>query len=120
MDEPDVVGQVGVVGGLEGGPEPGHDVVRRNDRRHGDGELGDAVVLAVLLDRAHRGGEIAGGARSGDAERVTLVTLSEFGRRVRENDDHGTDHGFGNVMFVAGAGWPLPRLVAGPVRHAGR
>nr|WP_300051852.1 DUF1501 domain-containing protein [uncultured Nocardioides sp.] len=38
------------------------------------------------------------------AERVTLVTLSEFGRRVRENDDYGTDHGFGNVMFVAGAG----------------
>jgi uncharacterized protein (DUF1501 family) len=38
------------------------------------------------------------------AERVTLVTLSEFGRRVRENDDYGTDHGHGNVMFVAGAG----------------
>jgi len=38
------------------------------------------------------------------AERVTLVTLSEFGRRVRENDGYGTDHGFGNVMFVAGAG----------------
>jgi uncharacterized protein (DUF1501 family) len=38
------------------------------------------------------------------AERVTLVTLSEFGRRVRENDDYGTDHGFGNVMLVAGAG----------------
>lgn len=38
------------------------------------------------------------------AERVTLVTLSEFGRRVKENDDYGTDHGFGNVMFVAGAG----------------
>ncbi|WP_210440546.1 DUF1501 domain-containing protein [Nocardioides xinjiangensis] len=38
------------------------------------------------------------------AGRVTLVTLSEFGRRVRENDDYGTDHGFGNVMFVAGAG----------------
>jgi uncharacterized protein (DUF1501 family) len=38
------------------------------------------------------------------ADRVTLVTLSEFGRRVRENDDYGTDHGHGNVMFVAGAG----------------
>ena len=38
------------------------------------------------------------------ADRVTLVTLSEFGRRVKENDDYGTDHGFGNVMFVAGAG----------------
>jgi uncharacterized protein (DUF1501 family) len=38
------------------------------------------------------------------ADRVTLVTLSEFGRRVKENDNYGTDHGFGNVMFVAGAG----------------
>ncbi len=38
------------------------------------------------------------------ADRVTLVTLSEFGRRVKENDDYGTDHGFGNVMFLAGAG----------------
>jgi uncharacterized protein (DUF1501 family) len=38
------------------------------------------------------------------ADRVTLVTLSEFGRRVKENDGYGTDHGFGNVMFVAGAG----------------
>lgn len=38
------------------------------------------------------------------ADRVTLVTLSEFGRRVQENDNYGTDHGFGNVMFVAGAG----------------
>ena len=38
------------------------------------------------------------------AERVTLVTLSEFGRRVKENDGYGTDHGHGNVMFVAGAG----------------
>ena len=38
------------------------------------------------------------------ADRVTLVTLSEFGRRVRENDDYGTDHGHGNVMFVAGGG----------------
>ena len=38
------------------------------------------------------------------ASKVTLVTLSEFGRRVVENDSNGTDHGYGNVMFVAGAG----------------
>jgi uncharacterized protein (DUF1501 family) len=37
-------------------------------------------------------------------DKVTLVTLSEFGRRVVENDSGGTDHGYGNVMFVAGAG----------------
>lgn len=38
------------------------------------------------------------------ADKVTLVTISEFGRRVVENDSGGTDHGHGNVMFVAGAG----------------
>jgi uncharacterized protein (DUF1501 family) len=38
------------------------------------------------------------------ADRVTLVTLSEFGRRVAENGTTGLDHGWGNVMFAAGAG----------------
>ena len=33
---------------------------------------------------------------------VTLVTLSEFGRRVDENNSNGVDHGWGNVMMVAG------------------
>jgi uncharacterized protein (DUF1501 family) len=37
-------------------------------------------------------------------ERVTLVTISEFGRRVQENANQGLDHGWGNVMFLAGAG----------------
>ncbi|WP_028644354.1 DUF1501 domain-containing protein [Nocardioides sp. URHA0020] len=36
--------------------------------------------------------------------KVTLVTISEFGRRVVENASRGLDHGYGNVMFVAGAG----------------
>jgi uncharacterized protein (DUF1501 family) len=35
---------------------------------------------------------------------VTLVALSEFGRRVQENVNVGLDHGYGNVMMVAGAG----------------
>ena len=38
------------------------------------------------------------------ADRVTVVTISEFGRRVQENASGGTDHGYGNVMFLAGAG----------------
>jgi uncharacterized protein (DUF1501 family) len=35
-------------------------------------------------------------------QRVTLVLMSEFGRRVRENSNRGTDHGHGNAMFVLG------------------
>lgn len=38
------------------------------------------------------------------AARVTLVTLSEFGRRVGENANAGLDHGHGNTMLVAGGG----------------
>jgi uncharacterized protein (DUF1501 family) len=36
--------------------------------------------------------------------RVTLVTISEFGRRTVENGNHGLDHGWGNMMLVLGAG----------------
>ena len=32
--------------------------------------------------------------------RVTLVTISEFGRRVDENSAGGLDHGWGNVMLL--------------------
>lgn len=39
-----------------------------------------------------------------DAEQVTLVTMSEFGRTARQNGTGGTDHGHGNVMFVLGGG----------------
>ncbi len=33
---------------------------------------------------------------------VTLVTISEFGRRVQENESGGVDHGWGNMMLVMG------------------
>ncbi|MDA0814005.1 MAG: DUF1501 domain-containing protein [Verrucomicrobia bacterium] len=51
-------------------------------------------------------------------ERTTVVVMTEFGRRVRENSALGTDHGRGSVMFVLGGGhkggtihvdWPGPK-----------
>lgn len=33
---------------------------------------------------------------------VTVVVMSEFGRRLRANRNNGTDHGHGNVMMVLG------------------
>ena len=56
---------------------------------------------------------------------VTVVTMSEFGRRVAENGSGGTDHGHANVMLLMGgdvAGkkvhgdWPTlaPDKLAGP------
>ena len=41
---------------------------------------------------------------------VSLVTLSEFGRRVAENASSGTDHGHGNAVLFLGGG-----LVGGKV-----
>jgi uncharacterized protein (DUF1501 family) len=35
---------------------------------------------------------------------VTLVTLTEFGRRVEENGSGGTDHGFGQLVLLLGGG----------------
>jgi uncharacterized protein (DUF1501 family) len=35
---------------------------------------------------------------------VVIMTMSEFGRTVRENGNRGTDHGHANAMFVVGNG----------------
>ncbi|MDX6326288.1 MAG: hypothetical protein QOK15_2642 [Nocardioidaceae bacterium] len=60
--------------------------------------------------------------------RVTLVTISEFGRRVAQNGNKGLDHGWGNMMMVMGGGvrggqyygqWPglaAGKLVDGDLR----
>jgi uncharacterized protein (DUF1501 family) len=41
-------------------------------------------------------------ALPGDFEHVLLLTFSEFGRRVAENANGGTDHGAAAPMFVLG------------------
>jgi uncharacterized protein (DUF1501 family) len=42
--------------------------------------------------------------------RVTVIVMSEFGRRVEENASGGTDHGHGNMMMLMGGS-----VVAKPV-----
>lgn len=39
---------------------------------------------------------------SGNGQNVTVVVMSEFGRRLAENGNRGTDHGHGNAMMVMG------------------
>jgi uncharacterized protein (DUF1501 family) len=35
---------------------------------------------------------------------VTIMTMSEFGRTVRQNGNGGTDHGHAGALFVIGGG----------------
>ena len=60
-------------------------------------ELGDSVK-AFMDDLKEMGA----------SDRVLLMTFSEFGRRVTENANGGTDHGAAAPMFVAG-----PKVKAG-------
>ena len=54
-------------------------------------EMGDAVA-AFLADLKAQG----------NLERVSLMTFSEFGRRLKENASGGTDHGAAAPLFLAG------------------
>jgi uncharacterized protein (DUF1501 family) len=44
--------------------------------------------------------------------RVTLVVMSEFGRRVRENGGLGTDHGRATCFWLMGGGIAGGRVLA--------
>ena len=65
-------------------------------------ELGGAVA-AFFADLRARG----------QADRVTLLAFSEFGRRVAENGSGGTDHGAAGPLFLAG-----PRVRGGLIGPA--
>lgn len=49
--------------------------------------------------------------QAGQADRVLVMTFSEFGRRVAENASDGTDHGAAAPMFLSGP--RLPKAVFG-------
>ncbi len=44
--------------------------------------------------------------RQGNLDRVLVMTFSEFGRRMQENANQGTDHGAAAPLFLAGGGVP--------------
>lgn len=78
---------------------PGFDTHTNQDEAHNEllGELSSAI-----------GGFF--GTLGSNAGRVTLITYSEFGRRVKENGSRGTDHGAASCLFVAG-----PKVTGGLV-----
>ena len=74
------------------------------DLKGWDSHFGQATVMDPLMTR------LAGGLATfyrdlgSEVEHVTVVAMTEFGRRVEENSAFGTDHGRGSVMFVLGGG----------------
>lgn len=71
----------------------------------GSGDATDGIMTRLLgeFDAALAAFVVDLGARMDDPG-VTVVTMSEFGRRVAQNSANGTDHGHGNCMFVMGGG----------------
>lgn len=71
----------------------GYDTHANQAQQHGRllGELSGAIN-AFMKDMNAKG--------LGD--KVTVITFSEFGRRVAQNDSAGTDHGAAGPMFVVG------------------
>ena len=58
-------------------------------------------LLSYASDALH--GFLSDMKRLGQHKRVSVLVFSEFGRRVAENANAGTDHGSANLMFLAGA-----------------
>ena len=91
------------------------------DTHNAQGPLtgGMATTMRTLADAvAAFHADMVGSSRIG---RLTLVVMSEFGRKAQENGSQGTDHGHGNVMFVLGGldgRRPGADDVAGSLRRA--
>ena len=68
---------------------------------------GQDYYLPQMLDDLSRGlhalyTDLDGGGPQNYTQNLTVVAMSEFGRRVEQNADNGTDHGHGNLMMVLG------------------
>ncbi len=57
-------------------------------------------LISYACDAIH--GFVADMERLGMADKVLVMAFSEFGRRVPENANLGTDHGAAGLMFMAG------------------
>lgn len=69
-----------------------------------DTHAGQAVAQQNLLGMVSDGisAFLADMDAHGLADKVVVMTMSEFGRRVEENGSQGTDHGSAQPMFIAG------------------
>lgn len=62
----------------------------------------EGVLASKLTDLSTSLAALHADVLAGSGKNVTVVVMSEFGRRLEENGDQGTDHGHGNAMLVMG------------------
>ncbi len=75
------------------------------DTHNGQGDGGGGYFYNKVADMSNSINAMWSDLKAaGLGDQVTIVVHSEFGRRARQNGDNnsGTDHGSGNVMFVIG------------------
>ncbi len=77
----------------QGVPQPGNP-------GHYDAYGNRVEELSRALDAFYT--DLAAAAQGNLMNRVNVVVLSEFGRKIRPNQSAGTDHGHGNVMLALG------------------
>lgn len=80
---------------------PGLNWDTHSNQANGNGSRGQLANLLRNFGQSISAFVTDLGKRSDD---VVIVTMSEFGRTVRENGSRGTDHGHGNAMMVIGGG----------------
>jgi uncharacterized protein (DUF1501 family) len=74
------------------------------DTHTGMGNVDSGDMQAHLGDLAKALAAFTADLGSDLLDRTTIVTMSEFGRRVEENASGGTDHGHGGAVLVVGGG----------------
>ncbi len=73
-----------------------------NQQGQGSGGYFAGIVQELAEGLAAFYADLDGNGAENFTSRLTVVVQSEFGRRVAQNADNGTDHGFGNPMMVLG------------------
>jgi uncharacterized protein (DUF1501 family) len=77
------------------------------DTHNGQGSAGAGTYFHNLVAQLSSGLaafylDLDGAGSENYSSKLTVAVMSEFGRRLRENTDSGSDHGHGSVMTVLG------------------
>ena len=74
------------------------------DTHTGMGDVDSGDIMRHLGDLAKALAAFTADIGTAALDKTTIVTMSEFGRRVEENASGGTDHGHGGAVLVIGGG----------------